>query len=68
MLFDIVNGKPYLVSQGKAFAVKIQGGSEVTVGPEVKLKSLVGRYMLVEVVAKLGNDVSSVPEKRKRGI
>ena len=65
MLFAIINDKPYLIHDGKAYPVSIENGETVTVEKSGKKTKEIGRYTLREVVAKIGLNVSSVNPKKK---
>lgn len=67
MLFAIINDKPYLIKDGKAYPVKIENGDTVTVATSGKKTDHIGRYMLREIVAKLGENVSSIVTTKKKG-
>lgn len=65
MRFVIIDGRPFLVSNGYAYPVEISEGA-VTIrkqdGAPTKDK---GRYSLMEIIAKLGSNIST-PKRKKR--
>lgn len=66
MRFEIDGGKPYLIIDGRAYPVKIKGGA-VEYDPESgTMTEAKGRYTLREVVAKCGDDVSSIPPRTRK--
>lgn len=65
MLFSIVNGLPYLISNGKAIPVSINDGSVSVDSGNAKPTKETGTYTLDEITRKLGKNVSSIPEKKR---
>lgn len=65
MLFEIINGLPYLISHGKAYPVEIKDGTVKYDAEHATATRHKGRYTLIEIVAKCGKEASSVPAPRK---
>ena len=65
MRFAIVNGLPYLVSNGKMIPVEIKDGTVKIDKENARATSLKGRYTLIEIVAKCGNTSSIKKVTRK---
>lgn len=65
MRFAIVNGLPYLISNGHAIPVEIKDGSVRYDESHSTETGERGRYSLQEVIAKCGNEISSIPKRQK---
>lgn len=66
MRFEIENGKPYLIIDGRAYPVKIKARSveyDPSAGTMTEAK---GRYTLQEVISKCGENVSSIPPRSRK--
>lgn len=66
MVFDIENGKPYLVTGGRAYPVKIKDGNVEYDPASGVLTESKGRYSLEEVMAKCGREASSIPKRNRK--
>lgn len=55
MRFAIVNGLPYMVSNGRMFPVEIKGGTVRIDKDNASMTDTKGRYTLQEVLAKCKN-------------
>lgn len=58
MRFAIIEGKPYLISNGMAIPVEIEGTSVTLYEQAGFISGVIGTYTLAEIRAKFG-DVSS---------
>lgn len=65
MNFAIVDGLPYLISNGHAYPVEIKDGSVRCDESQFSPTKERGGYSLREVIAKCGNEVSSIPKKQR---
>lgn|GEM_PF-2166487 len=65
MKFAIVDGLPYLISNGYAIPVEIKDGSVRYDASQSSESEERGRYSLHEIIAKCGNDISSIPKKQR---
>lgn len=66
MVFDIENGMPYLIMGGRAYPVKIKDGIVEYDPDSGTMTESKGRYSLTEVMAKCGNEVSSMPKRSRK--
>lgn len=63
MRFAIMNGLPYLISNGRAIPVSIKAGNVTFDDSQSSVTEERGRYALREVIAKCGDNISSIPKK-----
>lgn len=66
MNFIIENGMPYLVSNGRAYPVEIRDGAVKYDEEHATMTEEKGRYSLQEIIAKCGNNVSSIPKRSRK--
>lgn len=66
MLFAIENSMPYLISEGRAYPVEIKDGTVTIDDKNGSMTDLIGRYTEREVVAKLGDGISSIKKRTAR--
>lgn len=66
MKFFIENGVPYLVSNGMAYPVEIKDGNVRYEESQAFPSNIPGRYSLKEVMAKCGNNASSIQKKSRK--
>lgn len=65
MRFEIKDGLPYLIADGRAIPVMIRDGDVKYDVSQAVATELTGRYSLTEVMAKCGN-CSSITRRTKR--
>lgn len=63
MRFRINDGKPYLISGGRAYPVEIRNGNVRVALEQGELTGDKGQYCIQEVIAKLGGNVSGIDRK-----
>ena len=66
MLYAIMEGMPYLISNGKGYPVSIKKDELVIDEQGVFDTEEIGRYSQAEVIAKLGECSSIEPKKTTR--
>lgn len=66
MRFAIENGLPYLISNGRAYPVEINGNTVRYDDNLGTMTELQGCYTLTEIQAKLGDHVSSIKKRRSK--
>ena len=65
MRFEIIEGLPYIVISGNAYAVDLSNG-DVTIDKSAAVRTgIKGRYTLMEILAKCGR-VSSIKRQEKK--
>lgn len=65
-MYSIENGLPYLVFEGRAYAVKIEGTTVTIDHNSGRIATSEGTYTLEEVIAKLGGNVSSIKSATRK--
>ena len=66
MLFDIINGIPYLICGDTAYRVEIINGQIKYDANAGTIAEAPGRYSLQEVISKLGTNVKIKAKKTKK--
>ena len=65
MRFDIIDGLPYIVISGNAYAVDLSNGNVTIDKSAAVCTGIKGRYTLTEVLAKCWH-VSSIKKQEKK--